>query len=159
MQRLESSSNPPSETGVNGSTLLAPPPSVDFWGAEELAATLDSVGTGIWALDLEGRCVFINQAACQALGYRREECLGKRIQCRIHAGHGLPDLPAPACPGRVPGHRNRARGLPESRGPARRTDLGGIPTGHGIELPLHPAENANEWSRIWTGRAGPPRFF
>ena len=40
MQRLESSSHPPSETGVNGSTLLAPPPSVDFWGAEELAARM-----------------------------------------------------------------------------------------------------------------------
>jgi PAS domain S-box-containing protein len=38
-------------------------------------------------LDLEGRCVFINQAACRTLGYRREECLGEKLQCRIHAGH------------------------------------------------------------------------
>ncbi len=87
MQPLGSSSHPASQTGVNGGTLHAPRPFVDSWGAEELAATLDSVGTGIWALDLEGRCVFINQAACRALGYRREECLGEKIQCRIHAGH------------------------------------------------------------------------
>jgi PAS domain S-box-containing protein len=72
---------------VNGGTLHAPRPFVDSWGAEELAATLDSVGTGIWALDLDGRCVFINQAACRTLGHRREECLGEKIQCRIHAGH------------------------------------------------------------------------
>jgi PAS domain S-box-containing protein len=87
VQQLKSSSPPPGQTGVNGSALAAPPPFVDSWGAEELAAALDSVGNGIWALDLEGRCVFINQAACRTLGYPREECLGQRIQCRIHAGH------------------------------------------------------------------------
>jgi len=63
------------------------PPRLEPWGAEELAATLDSVGTGIWALDLEGRCVFINQAACRVLGYAREECLGAKIQCEIHGNH------------------------------------------------------------------------
>jgi len=87
VQQLESSSHPASRTGVNGGALPSPPPFVVPWGAEELAATLDSVGNGIWALDLEGRCVFINQAACRALGYPREECLGQKIQCRIHAGH------------------------------------------------------------------------
>ena len=107
MQQLELSSHPPSEAGVNGSAMPAPPPFVDSWGAEELAATLGSVGTGIWAADLEGRCVFINQAACRTLGYRPEECLGEKLQCRIHAGHcrrmGLPDagLPRP--------ERNRER--------------------------------------------------
>jgi PAS domain S-box-containing protein len=88
VQEQDSNSHPANQTGVNGGTLHAPPAFVDSWGAEELAATLDSVGTGIWALDLEGRCVFINQAACRTLGYPREECLGQKIQCRIHAGHG-----------------------------------------------------------------------
>ena len=87
MQPTGSSSHPASQAGVNGGTLPAPPPLVDSWGAEELLAALDSVGTAIWALDLEGRCVFINRAACRVLGYPPEECLGQKIQCRIHAGH------------------------------------------------------------------------
>jgi PAS domain S-box-containing protein len=84
---LEPSSHPPSQAGVNGSAVRIPPPFADSWGARELAVTLDSVGTGVWAIDLEGRCVFINQAACRTLAYRREECLGEKIQCKIHAGH------------------------------------------------------------------------
>ena len=87
MPPLEPSSHPPSQAGVNGSAVRIPPPFADSWGARELAVTLDSVGTGVWAIDLEGRCVFINQAACRTLGYRREECLGEKIQCKIHAGH------------------------------------------------------------------------
>jgi PAS domain S-box-containing protein len=87
VQPLEPSSHPPIEAGVIGSAVHIPPPFVDSWGAQELAVTLDSVGTGVWAIDLNGRCVFINQAACRTLGYRREECLGEKLQCRIHAGH------------------------------------------------------------------------
>ena len=87
MQPLEPSSYPHSEAGVHGGAVHIPPPFVDSWGAKELAVTLDSVGTGVWAIDLNGRCVFINQAACRTLGYRREECLGEKLQCRIHAGH------------------------------------------------------------------------
>jgi PAS domain S-box-containing protein len=67
--------------------MSAPPALAESWGAEELAATLDSVGTGIWAVDLEGRCVFVNQAACRIFGYSREECLGRNLQCKIHRGH------------------------------------------------------------------------
>ncbi len=87
MLQQELSSHPPSEAAPNGCATPAPPAPAESWGAEELAATLDSVGTGIWAVDLEGRCVFINQAACRTLGYAREECLGRNLQCRIHQGH------------------------------------------------------------------------
>ncbi|MGA2195620.1 MAG: PAS domain S-box protein, partial [Bryobacteraceae bacterium] len=62
----------------------APPALAESWGAEELAVTLDSVGAGIWAVDLEGRCVFVNQAACRIFGYSREECLGRKLQCILH---------------------------------------------------------------------------
>ena len=75
MPRVELSSHSRSDSGVNGCATPTPPPLAYSWGAEELAAILDSAGTGIWALDPEGRCVFINQAACRTLGYRREECL------------------------------------------------------------------------------------
>ena len=86
-RKPESNVHPPREAGANGSGTLAPPGPVESWGAEELAATLDSAGVGIWALDPEGRCVFINQAACRVLGYAPEECLGQKLQCRIHKGH------------------------------------------------------------------------
>lgn len=87
MLQQELSRHPPSEAAPNGCASPAPPALAESWGAEELAATLDSVGTGIWAVDLEGRCVFANQAACRIFGYAREECLGRNLQCRIHRGY------------------------------------------------------------------------
>ena len=77
----------PLEAGANGSATHASRGLAEPWGAEELAATLDSVGTGIWAVDLEGCCVFINQAACRIFGYAREECVGRNLHCKIHHGH------------------------------------------------------------------------
>ena len=87
MRQQESSSQTLCEPGRNGSAAPASPPLAEPWGAEELAATLDSVGTAIWAVDLEGCCVFINQAACHIFGRTREECLGQKLHCRIHRGH------------------------------------------------------------------------
>src|ERR1035438_5225975 len=86
VRQLESSNLTLLDASRRGSFILTPQP-VECWGAEELAATLDSVGTGVWAVDLEGRCVFINQAACRIFGYVREECLGRKLQCAIHKGH------------------------------------------------------------------------
>jgi len=99
VRQQEFSGYPPREASSNGSATLAPPALAESWGAEELAAALDSVGAGIWAVDLEGRCVFINQAACRIFGYAREECLGQNLQCRIHKCH--PDgwcCPKHQCP-------------------------------------------------------------
>jgi PAS domain S-box-containing protein len=67
------------DSNRNGSVALTPPLPLERWGAEELAATLDLVSAGIWAMDLEGRCVFVNQAACRIFGYSPEECLGRRL--------------------------------------------------------------------------------
>ena len=79
-----SSSQTLHEASPNATALIAAPALAESWGAEDLAATLDSVATGIWAMDLEGRCVFVNQAACRIFGYSREECLGRRLQCILH---------------------------------------------------------------------------
>src|ERR1035437_3175776 len=87
VRQQESSSQTLCEPGRNGSAAPASPPLAEPWGAEELAATLDSAGTAIWAVDLEGCCVFINQAACHIFGRTREECLGQKLHCRIHRGH------------------------------------------------------------------------
>ena len=87
MRQQESSCPPLPEANSNSSAARTPQGVAEPWGLEELAATLDSVGTGVWAIDLEGCCVFINQAACRMFGYAREECLGRNMQCKIHQGH------------------------------------------------------------------------
>jgi PAS domain S-box-containing protein len=87
VRQQQLSSFSPHEANSTCSATLAPQTLAEPWGAEELAATLDSVGTGIWAVDLDGCCVFINQAACRTFGYSREECLGRNMQCKIHHGH------------------------------------------------------------------------
>ena len=79
-----SSSQTLPEASPNATALIAAPALAKTWGAEDLAATLDSVATGIWAVDPEGRCVFVNRAACRIFGYTREECLGQRLQCILH---------------------------------------------------------------------------
>ena len=54
------------------------------WGTTELAAMLECSGTGMWAADLDGRCVFINREACRVLGYSREECIGQDMHEMVH---------------------------------------------------------------------------
>jgi PAS domain S-box-containing protein len=54
------------------------------WGATELVAMLEAAGASIWGLDLSGRCAFINDAACQMLGYSRERCMGQDMHETIH---------------------------------------------------------------------------
>ena len=84
MRQLQHSGPFPGE--ANSVAPLTSPAPAASWGAEELAATLDAVGACVWAVDLAGRCVFINQAASQTFGYSQEACLGRRVQCLIHRG-------------------------------------------------------------------------
>ncbi len=48
---------------------------------------LESAGEGIYGLDTEGRCTFVNDAALEMLGYAREELLGQPTHQRIHHSH------------------------------------------------------------------------
>ncbi len=48
------------------------------------AALLDSTGEGIYGVDLEGRCTFINRAASEMLGYRPDEILGRNMHELAH---------------------------------------------------------------------------
>ena len=43
----------------------------------ERFAMLDSAGDGIFGMDMEGRCTFINPAGSRMLGYGAEECRGR----------------------------------------------------------------------------------
>jgi PAS domain S-box-containing protein len=49
---------------------------------------LDSITEGIYQLDADGRCVFMNRAACRMLSYRLGEAIGKKMQ---EAHHGRSD--------------------------------------------------------------------
>ena len=81
--------------------------------AEERARLLlESSGEGIYGIDMQGRCTFINRAAAEMLGYRAEDVLGRNAHDAVppHPPRrlalprgGLPDLPG--LPGRagVPG--------------------------------------------------------
>jgi PAS domain S-box-containing protein len=48
---------------------------------------LESVGDGIYGIDLDGRLTFINQAAARVLGYTPEQLTGRDIHDVIHHSH------------------------------------------------------------------------
>jgi PAS domain S-box-containing protein len=47
-------------------------------------ALLDSAGEGIWGVDLEGRCTFVNRAALSMLGFSADELIGRNMHQMIH---------------------------------------------------------------------------
>ncbi|MGI4830097.1 MAG: two-component system sensor histidine kinase NtrB [Janthinobacterium lividum] len=50
-------------------------------------ALLDSAGEGIWGVDLQGVCTFVNRAACAALGFAPDELVGRNMHEVIHHHH------------------------------------------------------------------------
>jgi two-component system, OmpR family, sensor histidine kinase VicK len=60
---------------------------------------LDSVGDGIWGMDLEGRLTFVNRSGADMLGYSAQELLGQNMHALVHHSHadGSP-YPAEECP-------------------------------------------------------------
>ena len=68
--------------------------------ATTLQALLDSTAEGIYGLDTDGRCTFVNQAALSLLGYEdAKEVIGKSMHSLIHHTNadGLP-YPKESCP-------------------------------------------------------------
>jgi diguanylate cyclase (GGDEF)-like protein/PAS domain S-box-containing protein len=47
-------------------------------------ALLESTGEGIYGVDLEGRCIFLNEAGAALLGRRPEEVLGRNMHAVVH---------------------------------------------------------------------------
>lgn len=67
--------------------------------ATRLERILASAGEGVFGVDHEGRCTFINGAALEALGYRNEEVLGRVIDPLIHGKDTPGDgHPVEGCP-------------------------------------------------------------
>lgn len=56
----------------------------------QLEMLLESTGDGIYGVDLNGRCIFINQAGAALLGYSPDEVLGRNMHYLIH--HSYADL-------------------------------------------------------------------
>ncbi|HRP76689.1 MAG TPA: PAS domain-containing sensor histidine kinase [Rhodocyclaceae bacterium] len=53
----------------------------------QLEMLLESAGDGIYGIDLNGRCIFINGAGAQMLGYAPDEVLGRNMHYLIHHSH------------------------------------------------------------------------
>ena len=52
-------------------------------------ALLDSAGEGIWGVDLDGDCTFVNRAALLMIGFTSEELVGHNMHDMVH--HHYPD--------------------------------------------------------------------
>jgi PAS domain S-box-containing protein len=65
----------------------------------ERTALLNAVGQGVYGVDRESRCTFINRAALDMLGYELDEVLGRNMHDLIHHTHpdGSP-FPQEECP-------------------------------------------------------------
>lgn len=53
---------------------------------------LESTGEGIYGIDLKGRCIFINGAGAEMLGYTPDEVLGRNMHYLIHHSSSNNDL-------------------------------------------------------------------
>jgi PAS domain S-box-containing protein len=72
---------------------------------ESLQRLLDSAAEGLYGVDMQGRCTFINRSALEMLGYDKEsDLLGRDMQALVHR--------APAAAGAAAGS---ARPYPEQR--------------------------------------------
>lgn len=53
----------------------------------QLEMLLESAGSGIYGIDLRGRCIFINGAGAALLGYTPDEVIGRNMHYLIHHSH------------------------------------------------------------------------
>ena len=53
----------------------------------QLELLLESAGEGIYGIDLRGRCIFINQAGAQMIGFSPDEVLGRNMHYLMHHSH------------------------------------------------------------------------
>src|SRR5450830_2200159 len=54
---------------------------------DKLTLLLESTGEGIYGIDLEGRCTFINRAAADMIGCEPDEALGRNMHEVTHHSH------------------------------------------------------------------------
>ncbi len=77
----------------------APAATDDALWQRQLGLLLESTGEGIFGIDLEGHCTFINRAGARMLGYQAEEVLGLNMHHLTHHSHAdgshYPDTECP----------------------------------------------------------------
>jgi PAS domain S-box-containing protein len=97
MDRERNQSLPEAEAGPAASVSRAASAEPRSWTQWDF---VDALGDGIYGVDLEGRCTFVNRAALETLGYESaKELLGCNMHELIH--HTYPDgtpYPRAACP-------------------------------------------------------------
>ncbi|MDP3356334.1 MAG: PAS domain-containing protein, partial [Polaromonas sp.] len=54
---------------------------------DKLSQLLESTGEGIFGIDMDGRCTFINRAGAEQLGFAPAEVLGKNMHELAHHSH------------------------------------------------------------------------
>ena len=64
----------------------SPEPADPLW-QNQLGLLLESTGEGIFGIDLDGHCVFINRAGAQMIGYAASEVLGQNMHWLTHHSH------------------------------------------------------------------------
>jgi two-component system sensor histidine kinase/response regulator len=65
----------------------------------QLKLILESTGQGIYGIDLQGACTFVNRATCDMVGFSAHELLGQNMHDLVH--HHKPDgspYPVSECP-------------------------------------------------------------
>lgn len=63
---------------------VAPATAADPAAADRLQLLLESTGEGIFGVDMDGRCTFVNRAAAQTLGWSTDMVLGRNMHALIH---------------------------------------------------------------------------
>ncbi|HSH58186.1 MAG TPA: PAS domain S-box protein [Acidimicrobiales bacterium] len=67
--------------------------------SNDLRLLLESSGEGIYGIDLDGRCTFINKAAARLLGCQPEEVVGQTMHDLVHHSHeDASPYPVEDCP-------------------------------------------------------------
>lgn len=79
--------------------VAAPPVAADPLWQHQLGLLLESTGEGIFGIDLDGHCMFINRAGARMLGYMPAEVLGHNMHWLTHHSHAdgsrYPDTECP----------------------------------------------------------------
>lgn len=77
----------PAQSSVPSTADPAPSPrGAQLW-RERLDLIVESTGEGMFGVDMQGNCIFINRAAAQMTGYTQDEALHRNMHQLIHHTH------------------------------------------------------------------------
>ncbi|HWV63852.1 MAG TPA: PAS domain-containing sensor histidine kinase [Oxalicibacterium sp.] len=88
----------PQATTIASASHPPAPRGAQLW-RERLDLLLESTGEGVFGVDMEGNCIFINRAAADMIGWTQEEALHRNMHRLIHHTHNDgSDYPVEDCP-------------------------------------------------------------